>query len=162
MIKTKVRLQGLAISILSLGALVVIFTIMGFKFWAAMCAVVVFYNFMTEWPCDDLFLSRYLAKSSAIKFFQHIFEFSPPSSRDSFSIKVCQPVVNEKLKKLRDVYDNLYTEENQRISVQSTPKGMVERIASNRELHIRVEAAKTAYENAKWLAQWFFEFDTAN
>ena len=111
-----------------------------------------------DWRVDDPFITRYLARPVAVKLFRQIFEISPPSKRDWLAMKVCQRVVSEKLKKLKEIRNALFEEENKRISAPLTPQGVQERIADNLELHARVEVAKTAYENAEWLVM-FFRFD---
>ena len=162
MVRTKVCLQGLLYQLLIVGLAIAISVV----FSSMLAAILAFFggaflllNVLSEWVVEDTMLSRYTARSLATKFFLQTFEVNPPSSRDWLAMNVCQRVVTDKLAELKRVRENLYEEENKRISANLTPKEVGERIISNRELHARVQVAKNTYTDAKWIAD-FFHFNT--
>ena len=159
----KVRLQGTLYAILIVILAVAIPTIFGLSTLGVGVAffgtVFMLVNIIADWFINDPIATKLLARPMASKFFHGIYGVIPPARRDWLAMKVCQRVVTDKLKALKETRNNLYKEENERISVQLNPEEVEKRVAENRELHGRVEVASNAYDEAKWLAG-FFGFDT--
>ena len=158
MTKAKVYFRGLLIQILIPGLVIVVLLGFNFPVSALVVGVMGLSSLLFDWAGFANPIKNFLAKPLAEKFFYRTFELHPPSKKDWLAMKVCQQVVSEKLKELKKTRDDLFERENLRIKEPILPQEVNERVASLRKFHDRVNEAKSAYENAGWLA-YFFNFN---
>ena len=159
-VSVKVRLQSSLRAVLVVLLVVLTFSVFGFSepitIIGSITIVVLAMCLIFEWVYADYpTLAKFLAKSLASKFFYQTFEVQPPSKKDWLAMRVCQRVISDKLDELKKDRDALYKKENQQILAELMPKDAVKRIENTRELHNQVEAAKSALDQAEWLAQFF-------